>query len=57
MGPKKNSVMLSIPAKNSYRLPALFIILIILGAQWGFYKPYTSQFPTFQNSTSVIYIL
>lgn len=48
--------MLSIPARNSYRLTALFIILIIIGAQWGFYQSYTSQFPTFANATTVIHI-
>jgi hypothetical protein len=48
--------MLSIPARNSYRLTALFIILIIIGVQWGFYQSYTSQFPTFANATTVIHI-
>ncbi len=48
--------MLSIPARNSYRLTALFIILILIGVQWGFYRSYTSQFPTFANATTVIHI-
>lgn len=48
--------MISIPARNSYRLTALFIILILIGIQWGFYTSYTSQFPTFPNATTVIHI-
>lgn len=48
--------MISIPARNSYRLTALFIILILIGVQWGFYRSYTSQFPTFPNVTTVIHI-
>lgn len=48
--------MISIPARNSYRLTALFIILILIGVQWGFYRSYTSQFPTFPNATTVIHI-
>jgi hypothetical protein len=48
--------MLSIPASSSYRLTALFIILILIGVQWGFYQSYTSQFPTFANATTVIHI-
>ena len=48
--------MLSIPARSSYRLTALFIILILIGVQWGFYQSYTSQFPTFANATTVIHI-
>lgn len=48
--------MLSIPARNSNRLAALFIILILIGVQWGFYRSYTSQFPTFANATTVIHI-
>ena len=35
---------------------ALFIILILIGVQWGFYQSYTSQFPTFANATTVIHI-
>lgn len=48
--------MLSIPARNSNRLTALFIILILIGVQWGFYRSYTSQFPIFENATTVIHI-
>jgi hypothetical protein len=48
--------MLSIPASSSYRLTALFIFLILIGVQWGFYQSYTSQFPTFANATTVIHI-
>lgn len=48
--------MISIPARNSYRLSALFIILILIGIQWGFYRSYTSQFPAFPNATTVIHI-
>lgn len=48
--------MLSITARSSYRLTALFIILILIGVQWGFYRSYTSQFPTFANATTVIHI-
>ncbi len=47
---------MSIPAQNVYRNTAIFIILIIIGAQWGFYIPYTSQFPTFKDSTMIIHI-
>ena len=47
---------MSIPAQNVYRNTAILIILIIIGVQWGFYAPYTSQFPTFKNSTTVIHI-
>lgn len=39
-----------------YRNSAVFIVLIILGAQWGFYKNYTSQFPDFKDATPVIHI-
>lgn len=39
-----------------YRNTAIFIILIMLGIQWGFYKNYTSQFPNFQNKTTTIHV-
>lgn len=39
-----------------YRNTAIFIALIILGVQWGFYIPYTSQFPKFKNATNIIHI-
>ncbi len=48
--------MISIPTNNVYRITALFIILIIIGVQWGFYRPYISQFPIFENKTTVIHI-
>lgn len=48
--------MLTIQARDSYRLTSLFMILIILGVQWGFYRPYLSQFPDFIDSTPVIHI-
>lgn len=48
--------MLTIPAKDTYRLTSVFMILIILGIQWGFYKPYLSEFPDFVDSTPVIHI-
>ncbi len=48
--------MLSLPAKNTYPLIAIFMVVIIIGVQWGFYESYTSQFPTFENATTVIHI-
>jgi hypothetical protein len=49
--------MLSLPTnQNTYRISALFIILILIGVQWGFYESYTSHFPTFENATPVIHI-
>ena len=39
-----------------YRNISLFIILIITGAQWGFYKNYISQFPDFIDKTNIIHI-
>ncbi|HSB94709.1 MAG TPA: hypothetical protein VLC28_16410, partial [Flavitalea sp.] len=39
-----------------YRNTSIFIILIIIGIQWGFYKPYTSQFPNFIGKTNIIHI-
>lgn len=39
-----------------YRFTPLVIIIIILGAQWGFYKYYTSQFPNFTDKTYTIHI-
>lgn len=48
--------MLSLQANNVYRITALFMVIIIIGVQWGFYRSYTSQFPTFQDSTTVIHI-
>lgn len=41
---------------KTYRNISLFIILIIIGVQWGFYKNYTSQFPNFIDKTNVIHV-
>jgi hypothetical protein len=41
---------------NVYRNTAIFIFLILIGIQWGFYQSYTSQFPTFKNATPLIHI-
>ena len=43
-------------SNNANRITALFVILVIIGVQWGFYNSYTSQFPTFENATPVIHI-
>jgi hypothetical protein len=39
-----------------YRNTSLFIIFIMFGVQWGFYKVYTSQFPDFIDKTVTIHI-
>lgn len=39
-----------------YRNTAIFIILIMIGVQWGFYQSYTSEFPNFKNKTTIIHI-
>jgi RsiW-degrading membrane proteinase PrsW (M82 family) len=39
-----------------YRNTAIFIILILIGVQWGFYQTYTSQFPNFINKTPTIHV-
>ena len=39
-----------------YRNTSLFIIFIMFGVQWGFYKVYTSQFPNFIDKTVTIHI-
>ncbi|MEP7375812.1 MAG: hypothetical protein ABI675_20615 [Chitinophagaceae bacterium] len=39
-----------------YRNSAIFIILIMIGIQWGFYKNYTSEFPNFTDKTVTIHI-
>jgi hypothetical protein len=39
-----------------YRNTAIFIVLITLGVQWGFYQSYTSQFPNFINKTVTIHV-
>lgn len=48
--------MITLQGNNVYRITALFIVVIIIGIQWGFYRSYTSQFPTFENATTVIHI-
>ena len=39
-----------------YRNTAIFIILIMFGIQWGFYRTYTSEFPNFINKTITIHV-
>jgi hypothetical protein len=39
-----------------YRNTAVFIVLIIIAVQWGFYIPYTSKFPIFTDKTNMIHI-
>jgi len=39
-----------------YRNTAIFILLVMIGVQWGFYKFYTSQFPNFKDATTTIHI-
>ncbi len=39
-----------------YRNTAIFIFLILIGVQWGFYQSYTSQFPHFKNATILVHI-
>jgi len=39
-----------------YRYTSILILLIFLGIQWGFYKPYTSEFPNFVDKTNIIHI-
>ena len=39
-----------------YRNTAIFIILILIGVQWGFYYTYTNEFPNFKNKTIIIHI-
>ena len=41
---------------KAFRNTSIFIVLIIVGVQWGFYHPYTSQFPKFVNQTNIIHI-
>src|SRR5690349_13557846 len=42
--------------RNVYRNTAIFIFIILLGIQWGFYQSYTSHFPQFKNVTPLIHI-
>jgi len=39
-----------------YRNTSIFIILVIIGVQWGFYKNYSSEFPNFIDKTNIIHI-
>jgi hypothetical protein len=39
-----------------YRNTAIFIFLILISVQWGFYQSYTSLFPKFNNITPLIHI-
>lgn len=39
-----------------YRNTAIFIFIILIGIQWGFYQSYTSQFPHFKDATPLIHI-
>lgn len=39
-----------------YRNTSIFIFLILIGIQWGFYQSYTSQFPHFKDATMLIHI-
>lgn len=39
-----------------YRNTSIFIILVFIGVQWGFYKNYTSEFPIFIDKTNIIHI-
>ncbi len=41
---------------KAFRNTSIFIVLIIFGVQWGFYHPYTSQFPKFVGKTNIIHI-
>lgn len=41
---------------KAYRNVSIFIVLILVGIQWGFYKSYTSQFPEFKGFTSIHHI-
>ncbi|HEX4958138.1 MAG TPA: hypothetical protein VFV46_08165 [Lacibacter sp.] len=43
-------------AASVYRNTSIFIIVILIGIQWGFYQTYTSQFPEFKHATPVIHI-
>lgn len=39
-----------------YRYTSVLIIIFIFGAQWGFYKHYTSQFPNFIDKSYTTHI-
>lgn len=42
--------------QQAYRNTSIFIFLILIGVQWGFYQSYTSQFPQFKNITTLIHV-
>jgi hypothetical protein len=42
--------------EKMYRNTAIFIVIIIIGVQWGFYLSYSSQFPNFKDKTNIIHI-
>lgn len=42
--------------QQAYRNTAIFIFLVLIGVQWGFYQSYTSHFPVFKNATTLIHI-
>ncbi len=39
--------------QQAYRNTAIFIFLVLIGVQWGFYQSYTSHFPVFKNATTL----
>ncbi|HEX5668759.1 MAG TPA: hypothetical protein VFX73_08160, partial [Chitinophagaceae bacterium] len=41
---------------KAYRNTAIFMVLVILGVQWGFYSHYISQFPTFKDQVPMDHI-
>lgn len=41
---------------KAYRNTAVFMVLVILGVQWGFYRNYISQFPSFKDQLPIHHI-
>jgi hypothetical protein len=39
-----------------YLNTAIFVFLILIAVQWGFYQSYTSHFPNFKNMTPLIHV-
>jgi hypothetical protein len=39
-----------------YLNTSIFIFVILIAIQWGFYQSYTSQFPHFKNATPLIHV-
>src|SRR5688572_24079829 len=39
-----------------YLNTSIFIFVILIAIQWGFYQTYTSQFPHFKNATALIHV-